>query len=90
MSVYIKSISIGTISGGIVIFGNAGNISPPSGSTSGSGSSSQMPMPLLREMAREITLLLMVNKNSEIFLTVLDLNTCHHRNIKSKHKQTRT
>jgi len=51
MSVYIKSISIGTISGGIVIFGNAGNISPPSGSTSGSGSSSssgsnsQMPMP---------------------------------------------
>ena len=40
MSVYIKSISIGTISGGIVIFGNAGNISPPSGSTSGSGSSS--------------------------------------------------
>ncbi|MCZ8497419.1 MULTISPECIES: hypothetical protein [Priestia] len=50
MSVYIKSISIGTISGGIVIFGNAGNISPPSGSTSGSGSSSssgsnsQMPM----------------------------------------------
>ncbi|MCM3154360.1 hypothetical protein [Priestia megaterium] len=51
MSVYIKSISIGTISGGIVIFGNAGNISPPSGSgsssgsSSGSGSSSQMPMP---------------------------------------------
>lgn len=51
MSVYIKSISIGTISGGIVIFGNAGNISPSSGSTSGSGSSSssgsnsQMPMP---------------------------------------------
>ncbi|MFF2439704.1 hypothetical protein [Priestia megaterium] len=51
MSVYIKSISIGTISGGIVIFGNAGNISPPSGSTSSSGSSSssgsnsQMPMP---------------------------------------------
>ncbi|WP_377521523.1 hypothetical protein [Priestia megaterium] len=45
MSVYIKSISIGTISGGIVIFGNAGNISPPSGSTSGSGSNSQMPMP---------------------------------------------
>ncbi|MFE3891949.1 hypothetical protein ACFX4Y_20120 [Priestia sp. YIM B13446] len=49
MSVYIKSISIGTISGGIVIFGNAGNISPPSGSGSGSGSSSssssQMPMP---------------------------------------------
>ncbi|MFS0618185.1 hypothetical protein [Priestia megaterium] len=53
MSVYIKSISIGTISGGIVIFGNAGNISPPSASTSGSGSSSssssgsnsQMPMP---------------------------------------------
>ncbi|WP_427125719.1 hypothetical protein ACQCPQ_14875 [Priestia megaterium] len=51
MSVYIKSISIGTISGGIVIFGNAGSISPPSGSTSGSGSSSssgsnsQMPMP---------------------------------------------
>ncbi|MEI4528620.1 hypothetical protein [Priestia megaterium] len=51
MSVYIKSISIGTISGGIVIFGNTGNISPPSGSTSGSGSSSssgsnsQMPMP---------------------------------------------
>ncbi|ADF39848.1 hypothetical protein [Priestia megaterium] len=51
MSVYIKSISIGTISGGIVIFGNAGNISPPSSSTSGSGSSSnsgsnsQMPMP---------------------------------------------
>ncbi|MDO6848514.1 hypothetical protein Q4S57_11180 [Priestia megaterium] len=55
MSVYIKSISIGTISGGIVIFGNAGNISPPSGSTSGSGSSPssgsssgsnfQMPMP---------------------------------------------
>ncbi|CAH0180894.1 hypothetical protein ACQKGA_15790 [Priestia megaterium] len=51
MSVYIKSISIGTISGGIVIFGNVGNISPPSGSTSGSGSSSssgsnsQMPMP---------------------------------------------
>ncbi|MEK1829282.1 hypothetical protein AAAC51_09490 [Priestia megaterium] len=53
MSVYIKSISIGTISGGIVIFGNAGNISPPSGSTSGSGSSSssssgsnsRMPMP---------------------------------------------
>ncbi|MBU8754973.1 hypothetical protein [Priestia megaterium] len=51
MSVYIKSISIGTISGGIVIFGNAGNISPLSGSTSGSGSSSssgsnsQMPMP---------------------------------------------
>ncbi|MCM3542064.1 hypothetical protein [Priestia megaterium] len=40
MSVYIKSISIGTISGGIVIFGNVGNISPPSGSTSGSGSSS--------------------------------------------------
>ncbi|MFB2347405.1 hypothetical protein Q3A90_13835 [Priestia megaterium] len=53
MSVYIKSISIGTISGGIVIFGNAGNISPPSGSTSSSGSASssssssnsQMPMP---------------------------------------------
>ncbi|MEH6964280.1 hypothetical protein V7195_10235 [Priestia megaterium] len=45
MSVYIKSISIGTISGGIVIFGNAGNISPPSGSGSGSSSSSQMPMP---------------------------------------------
>lgn len=49
MSVYIKSISIGTISGGIVIFGNVGNISPPSGSTSGSGSSSgsnsHMPMP---------------------------------------------
>ncbi|MDD1512361.1 hypothetical protein [Priestia megaterium] len=53
MSVYIKSISIGTISGGIVIFGNAGNISPPSGSTpgsdssssSGSNSNSQMPMP---------------------------------------------
>ncbi|PFR96609.1 hypothetical protein [Priestia megaterium] len=57
MSVYIKSISIGTISGGIVIFGNAGNISPSSGSTSGSGSgsssssssssgsNSQMPMP---------------------------------------------
>ena len=49
MSVYIKSISIGTISGGIVIFGNAGSISPPSGSTSGSGSSSgsnsHMPMP---------------------------------------------
>ncbi|MBY0090089.1 hypothetical protein BTA37_14010 [Priestia megaterium] len=51
MSVYIKSISIGTISGGVVIFGNTGNISPPSGSTSGSGSSSssgsnsQMPMP---------------------------------------------
>ncbi|WP_456317977.1 hypothetical protein [Priestia megaterium] len=51
MSVYIKSISIGTISGGIVIFGNVGNISPPSGSTSGSGSisssgsNSQMPMP---------------------------------------------
>ncbi|MBX4159356.1 MULTISPECIES: hypothetical protein [Priestia] len=47
MSVYIKSISIGTISGGIVIFGNAGNISPSSGSTSGSGSTSnsQMPMP---------------------------------------------
>ncbi|MGG4384165.1 hypothetical protein ABEX08_19220 [Priestia megaterium] len=45
MSVYIKSISIGTISGGIVIFGNAGNISPPSGSTSGSGSNSPMPMP---------------------------------------------
>ncbi|MGF9943547.1 hypothetical protein ABEX44_09850 [Priestia megaterium] len=45
MSVYIKSISIGTISGGIVIFGNAGNISPPSGSTSGSGSNSQMQMP---------------------------------------------
>ncbi|MED4237007.1 hypothetical protein [Priestia megaterium] len=51
MSVYIKSISIGTISGGIVIFGNTGNISPPSGSTSGSGSSSssgsnsQMQMP---------------------------------------------
>ncbi|KRD99642.1 hypothetical protein KM918_19995 [Priestia megaterium] len=49
MSVYIKSISIGTISGGIVIFGNVGNISPPSGSTSGSGSSSgsnsQMQMP---------------------------------------------
>ncbi|MGF9888941.1 hypothetical protein ABEX78_09835 [Priestia megaterium] len=49
MCVYIKSISIGTISGGIIIFGNVGNISPPSGSTSGSGSSSgsnsQMPMP---------------------------------------------
>ncbi|KJL02669.1 MULTISPECIES: hypothetical protein [Priestia] len=47
MSVYIKSISIGTISGGIVIFGNAGNISPSSSSTSGSGSTSnsQMPMP---------------------------------------------
>ncbi|MGP6195612.1 hypothetical protein [Priestia megaterium] len=49
MSVYIKSVSIGTISGGIIIFGNAGNISPPSGSTSGSGSSSgsnsHMPMP---------------------------------------------
>ncbi|MEG8977445.1 hypothetical protein U8Y98_12095 [Priestia megaterium] len=45
MSVYIKSISIGTISGGIVIFGNAGNISPPSGSGSSSGSGSQMPMP---------------------------------------------
>ncbi|AUO09928.1 hypothetical protein [Priestia megaterium] len=45
MSVYIKSISIGTISGGIVIFGNAGNISPPSGSTSGSGSNSQVSMP---------------------------------------------
>lgn len=49
MSVYIKSISIGTISGGIVIFGNVGNISPPSGSTSGSGSNSgsnsHMPMP---------------------------------------------
>ena len=49
MSVYIKSVSIGTISGGIIIFGNVGNISPPSGSTSGSGSSSgsnsQMPMP---------------------------------------------
>ncbi|MED3863695.1 hypothetical protein [Priestia megaterium] len=49
MSVYIKSISIGTISGGIVIFGNVGNISPPSGSTSASGSSSgsnsQMQMP---------------------------------------------
>ncbi|MBT2254969.1 hypothetical protein [Priestia megaterium] len=49
MSVYIKSISIGTISGGIVIFGNVGNISPPSGSTSGSGSrsgtNSQMLMP---------------------------------------------
>ncbi|MED3879308.1 hypothetical protein [Priestia megaterium] len=40
MSVYIKSISIGTISGGIVIFGSTRNISPPSGSTSGSGSSS--------------------------------------------------
>ncbi|MBZ5480399.1 hypothetical protein LDP77_15040 [Bacillus sp. T_4] len=50
MSVYIKSVSIGTISGGIIIFGNVGNISPPSGSTSGSGSSSgsnsHMPMPL--------------------------------------------
>ncbi|ADE70002.1 MULTISPECIES: hypothetical protein [Priestia] len=49
MSVYIKSVSIGTISGGIIIFGNVGNISPPSGSTSGSGSSSgsnsHMPMP---------------------------------------------
>ncbi|RDZ17580.1 hypothetical protein C3744_01365 [Priestia megaterium] len=47
MAVYIKSISIGTISGGIVIFGNTGNISPSSGSTSGSGSASnsQMPMP---------------------------------------------
>ncbi|AXI29986.1 hypothetical protein CIB87_13510 [Priestia megaterium] len=47
MSVYIKSISIGTISGGIVIFGNVGNISPSNGSTSGSGSTSnsQMPMP---------------------------------------------
>ncbi|MBD8111883.1 MULTISPECIES: hypothetical protein [Priestia] len=49
MFVYIKSVSIGTISGGIIIFGNVGNISPPSGSTSGSGSSSgsnsHMPMP---------------------------------------------
>ncbi|ANF46798.1 MULTISPECIES: hypothetical protein [Priestia] len=45
MSVYIKSVSIGTISGGIIIFGNVGNISPPSGSTSGSGSNSHMPMP---------------------------------------------
>lgn len=47
MSVSIKSISIGTISGGIVIFGNVGNISSSSGSTSGSGSTSnsQMPMP---------------------------------------------
>ncbi|MEH6857135.1 hypothetical protein [Priestia megaterium] len=49
MSVYIKSVSIGTISGGIIIFGNVGNISPPSGSTSGSGSSSgsnsHMPIP---------------------------------------------
>ncbi|MCM3770682.1 MULTISPECIES: hypothetical protein [Priestia] len=47
MSVYIKSISIGTISGGIVIFGNAGNVSPSSSSKSGSGSdsNSQIPMP---------------------------------------------
>ncbi|MCI4622452.1 hypothetical protein Q8G31_11965 [Priestia megaterium] len=45
MSVYIKSVSIGTISGGIIIFGNVGNISPPSGSGSSSGSNSHMPMP---------------------------------------------
>ncbi|MGV4968090.1 hypothetical protein ACVB78_20780 [Priestia aryabhattai] len=46
MSVYIKSVSIGTISGGIIIFGNVGNISPPSGSTSGSGSTSNSHMPM--------------------------------------------